>query len=158
MFNFHVQLDGGEKSLVYVDHVIVTKQKISHPIVTKQMENVNVNQNFTLNNIQQELSSGVTINQKNATGNSFNSNLNAGILVFNGFKVRASKAKFEELVKQNPIIAQMFADHIQYHSLSLQEQVLKEQATMAAMQPQPSSKNQEQIYNSKKLLLVTKLQ
>ena len=26
----------------------------------------NVNQNFTLNNIQQELSSGVTINQKNA--------------------------------------------------------------------------------------------
>lgn len=64
----------------------------------------NVNQNFTLNNIQQELSSGVTINQKNATGNSFNSNLNAGILVFNGFKVRASKAKFEELVKQNKLI------------------------------------------------------
>jgi hypothetical protein len=45
--------------------------------------------------------------------------------------------EFEELVKQYPIIAQMFADHIQYHALSLQEQVMREQATMAAMQPQP---------------------
>lgn len=64
---------------------------------------ISTNDNNSLYNLQQRTSSGVEINKNNVTSSSFNAGVNAGIILFNGFKVSATKDKLSLLQSQSEI-------------------------------------------------------
>lgn len=78
----------------------------NHPGVAGALPTVNasITDNQSLTNVNQELNNGTEITKSNASGNSLNSSLAAGILLFNGFKVVATKEKLEQLQKQSELL------------------------------------------------------
>lgn len=64
---------------------------------------LSANDNNSLYNLNQKLSSGSEINQSGVGNNAINAGLNAGIILFNGFKVMATKERLELLEKQSEI-------------------------------------------------------
>ena len=78
----------------------------NHPGVAGALPTVNasITDNQSLTNVNQELNNGTEITKSNASGNSLNSSLAAGILLFNGFKVVATKEKLEQLQKQSEFL------------------------------------------------------
>lgn len=65
--------------------------------------NVNVVDNESSIDVYQKLNSGVEIKKSNATSNSLTSNLTAGILLFNGYRVMATREKLHNLQKQSEL-------------------------------------------------------
>jgi outer membrane protein TolC len=68
------------------------------PTVTAGLANT-----LALTNLNQQLSNGTEINRNGATNDILNVNLTANWRVYNGMRVRASKARFEELEKMGEI-------------------------------------------------------
>jgi outer membrane protein TolC len=62
-----------------------------------------LNDNQSLTNVYQKLNSGTEIEKSNASGNSMTSNITAGLLLFNGFRVVATKERLESLQKQSEL-------------------------------------------------------
>jgi outer membrane protein len=65
--------------------------------------NAGVTDNESVTKVLQKLNSGVEIQKNSAAGNNLNSNLTAGILLFNGFKVIATKTRLDHLQKQSQL-------------------------------------------------------
>ena len=59
--------------------------------------NASVNDNQSVSNVNQKLNTGTQINKSSATGNTMNSSIAAGMLLFNGFKLMATKGRLEHL-------------------------------------------------------------
>jgi len=62
-----------------------------------------VNDNQSVTNVYQKLNSGVEINKNNASGNSLTSSLTAGMLLFNGFRVMATRERLDRLQAQSEL-------------------------------------------------------
>jgi len=65
--------------------------------------NASATDNQSITKVLQELNSGVHIEKNSAAGNNLTSNLTAGILLFNGYKVIATKTRLEHLQKQSEL-------------------------------------------------------
>lgn len=65
--------------------------------------NANIVDNESSIDVYQKLNSGVEIKKSNATSNTLTSNLTAGILLFNGFKVMATRERLHNLQKQSEL-------------------------------------------------------
>ncbi|MGE5395831.1 MAG: TolC family protein [Candidatus Saccharibacteria bacterium] len=59
--------------------------------------NIAVNDNQNITDVYQKLNSGVEIKRSRANGNNMTSNITAGIVLFNGFKIVATKNRLEHL-------------------------------------------------------------
>ncbi len=66
------------------------------PVVNGSLSN-----NQSLTNLNQKLSNGTTTNRNGNTNNALNSGVEASYLIFNGFRVRATKSRLEALQKQS---------------------------------------------------------
>jgi outer membrane protein TolC len=65
--------------------------------------NASVTDNQSITKVFQRLNSGVEIEKNSAAGNNLSSNITAGILLFNGFRVVATRARLDHLQKQNEL-------------------------------------------------------
>ena len=65
--------------------------------------NASAGDNNSMYNLNQKLSTGQEINKSNVTNSSINAGLSAGIVLFNGFKVLATKEKLNCLQKQSEL-------------------------------------------------------
>ena len=65
--------------------------------------NANIVDNQSSNAVLQKLNSGVEINKSSATSNALTSSLTAGILLFNGYKVIATRERLHNLQKQSEL-------------------------------------------------------
>jgi outer membrane protein TolC len=65
--------------------------------------NANFTDNQSITKVFQRLNSGVEIEKNSTAGNNLTSNLTAGILLFNGFRVVATRARLEHLQKQSEL-------------------------------------------------------
>jgi outer membrane protein len=65
--------------------------------------NITANDNHTLYNLDQKLSTGTDISKKGVTSNSFNTGLSASMVLFNGFKITATKEKLDLLQNQSEL-------------------------------------------------------
>lgn len=66
--------------------------------------NASLTDNQSLTNVYQKLNSGTEIKKNNASGNSMSSNVTAGMTLFNGFKVVATKERLDCLQKQSELL------------------------------------------------------
>lgn len=66
--------------------------------------NASVSDNESSTNVNQKLNSGVEIKKSSARGNTMNSSITAGMLLFNGFKVMATKGRLNYLQKQSELL------------------------------------------------------
>ena len=93
--------------------------------------NINISDNESSTNVNQKLNSGVEIKKSSANGNTMTSNLTLGMVLFNGFKITATKGRLEHLQKmselqlnlqiQNSIAAVM----AKYYDIIRQQEYLK---------------------------------
>lgn len=65
--------------------------------------NANLSDNQSIINVNQKLNNGVQIKKPSATGNSLNSGVTAGIVLFNGFKIQATKKRLSQLQQQSEL-------------------------------------------------------
>lgn len=65
--------------------------------------NANISDNQSITNVNQKLNSGIEIKKSSANGNSMTSGVTAGIILFNGFRVVATKGRLNLLQKQSEL-------------------------------------------------------
>ncbi len=65
--------------------------------------NASLTDNQSITKVFQRLNSGVEIEKNSTAGNNLTSNLTAGILLFNGFRVVATKSRLEHIQKQSEL-------------------------------------------------------
>lgn len=65
--------------------------------------NINVSDNQSIINVNQELNTGVKITKPSASGNTFNSTVTVGMVLFNGLKIRATKGRLGYLQQQGEL-------------------------------------------------------
>ena len=65
--------------------------------------NASVTDNQSVTDINQKLNSGADIKKSSANGNTMNSSITAGMVLFNGFKVIATKERLNRLQKQSEL-------------------------------------------------------
>lgn len=65
--------------------------------------NASVSDNESSTDVNQKLNSGVEIKKSGASGNTMNSSLTVGMVLFNGFKVMATKGRLNYLQKQSEL-------------------------------------------------------
>jgi outer membrane protein TolC len=63
-----------------------------------------VTDNQSVTNVNQKLNSGTEIKKSSASGNTMNSSVTAGMVLFNGFKVFATKERLSLLQKQSELL------------------------------------------------------
>ncbi len=66
--------------------------------------NANISDNQSVTNVNQKLNSGTEIKKSSASGNTMTSSVTAGMVLFNGFKVFATKERLGHLQKQNELL------------------------------------------------------
>lgn len=93
--------------------------------------NINMSDNQSIINVNQELNSGAKITKPSATGQTLSSNISASVTLFNGFKVVATRERLKRLQQQSELqlnieiqnsIATVMA---QYYDVIRQQQYLK---------------------------------
>ena len=62
-----------------------------------------VSDNQSITNVNQELNTGVKINKPKSNGNTMNSSVTASMILFNGFKLMATKGRLEHLQQQSEL-------------------------------------------------------
>jgi outer membrane protein TolC len=77
----------------------------------------NINNTFSVSNLNQQLANGSEIKRDGATTNALNANLAATWRIYNGMRVRATKARFEELEKVSDITFKQEITRITYDVL-----------------------------------------
>ena len=93
--------------------------------------NASASDNSSINNIDLQQSNGNNISSKNVNGNTLNAGLNAGIVLFNGFKIQATKEKLNSLQKQGDLQLNLQIQNtiasvmIKYYDIFRQESYLK---------------------------------
>jgi outer membrane protein len=65
--------------------------------------NGNMSDNQSIINVNQKLNSGVEIVKPSATGNTLNSGVTVGMVLFNGYKIKATKGRLGYLQKQSEL-------------------------------------------------------
>jgi outer membrane protein TolC len=63
----------------------------------------NIADNQSVTNINQKLNSGTEIKKSSANGNTMNSSVSLGMVLFNGFRVTATKGRLDHLQKQSEL-------------------------------------------------------
>ncbi len=66
--------------------------------------NANLTDNQSVSNVNQKLNSGTEIKKSSANGNTMTSSIGAGMVLFNGFKVTATKGRLNHLQKQSELL------------------------------------------------------
>ena len=66
--------------------------------------NASITDNQSVTNVNQKLNSGTEIKKSSASGNTMTSSVTAGMILFNGFKVFATKERLSLLQKQNELL------------------------------------------------------
>jgi len=66
--------------------------------------NINVSDNQSIINVNQELNTGVKITKPSASGNTFNSTVTVGMVLFNGLKIKATKGRLDYLQQQGELL------------------------------------------------------
>jgi outer membrane protein len=66
--------------------------------------NASLTDNQSVTNVNQKLNSGTEIKKSSASGNTMTSSVTAGMILFNGFKVFATKERLSLLQKQNELL------------------------------------------------------
>jgi len=62
-----------------------------------------VSDNQSITNVHQELNTGTKINKPGSSGNTMNSSVTASMVLFNGFKIMATKGRLEHLQQQSEL-------------------------------------------------------
>jgi len=62
-----------------------------------------VSDNQSITNVHQELNTGTKINKPKSSGNTMNSSVTASMVLFNGFKIMATKGRLEHLQQQSEL-------------------------------------------------------
>ncbi|MEI6141275.1 MAG: TolC family protein [Mariniphaga sp.] len=65
--------------------------------------NINVSDNESSTNVNQKLNSGVEIKKSSANGNTMTSNVTLGMVLFNGFRITATKGRLDHLQKMSEL-------------------------------------------------------
>jgi len=65
---------------------------------------VNVSDNQSIINVNQELNTGVKIVKPSASGNTLNSTVTVGMVLFNGLKIKATKGRLSHLQEQGELL------------------------------------------------------
>lgn len=65
--------------------------------------NATAGENKSLYNLSQKLSNGTNINRNNVNSNSYNAGVTAGIILFNGFRITATKGRLNYLLQQSEL-------------------------------------------------------
>ena len=65
--------------------------------------NINISDNESSTNVNQKLNSGVEIKKSSANGNTMTSNVTLGMVLFNGFRITATKGRLEHLQKMSEL-------------------------------------------------------
>jgi outer membrane protein len=90
-----------------------------------------VTDNQSVTNVYQKLNSGVEINKNNASGNSLTSSVTAGMLLFNGFRVVATRERLDRLQKQSELQLNLLIQNsiaavmAKYYDIVRQQEYLK---------------------------------
>ena len=93
--------------------------------------NLNLSDNQSIINVNQELNTGVKIVKPSASGNTFNSTVTVGMVLFNGLKIRATKGRLGYLQQQGELqlniqIQNSIADVMaNYYDIIRQQEYLK---------------------------------
>jgi len=93
--------------------------------------NINASNNNSLYNLNQKLNNGTVITKDNVTNSSINTGLTAGMILFNGLKVMATKEKLNlleaksELDFNNQVENTIAAVMVRYYDIVRQETYLK---------------------------------
>lgn len=66
--------------------------------------NINVSDNQSIINVNQELNTGVKIVKPSASGNTLNSTVTVGMVLFNGLKIKATKGRLGHLQEQGELL------------------------------------------------------
>jgi len=93
--------------------------------------NINVSDNQSLINVNQELNTGVKIVKPSASGNTLNSTVTIGMVLFNGLKIKATKQRLDHLQQQGELQLNMQIQNsiaavmAKYFDIVRQQQYLK---------------------------------
>lgn len=99
------------------------------PTITAGLSNTE-----SLNNLNQKLANGNTIKSSGTTQNSTNVNLTASWRIYNGMRVRATKARFEELEKIGAINLQQQIAVITFDVLTTYYNIVRNKQQVVALQ------------------------
>jgi len=93
--------------------------------------NASVTDNESVTNVNQQLNTGATIAKSSANGNTMTSSVTAGMILFNGFKVFATKERLSRLQKQSELLFNLQIQNslaavmAKYYDIVRQEEYLK---------------------------------
>ncbi len=98
------------------------------PVVSAGMSNVE-----SLNDLEQKLSNGTEINRNGTTQNQTNANLTASWRIYGGMRVRATKARFDELEKIGSINLKQQIATVTYDVLLTYYNIVRNKQQMVAL-------------------------
>lgn len=93
--------------------------------------NASVSDNQSIINVNQKLNSGVEIKKPSATGNAMNMSITAGMVLFNGLKIRAAKGRLGHLQQQSELLLNIQVQNsianvmAKYYDIVRQQEYLK---------------------------------
>ena len=93
--------------------------------------NISTADNQSYSSLNQKLSNGSEINKNNVGGNTLNAGISAGITLFNGFKVMATKERLSLLQKQSDVLLNQQIQNtiasvmVKYYDIIRQQSYLK---------------------------------
>lgn len=93
--------------------------------------NASVSDNQSIINVNQKLNSGVEIKKPSATGNAMNLSITAGMVLFNGLKIRAAKGRLGHLQQQSELLLNIQVQNsianvmAKYYDIVRQQEYLK---------------------------------
>ena len=96
--------------------------------------NIGGTDNETYSNIYLKQASGTIIQKDNVGGNALALGLNAGITLFNGFKVYATKSRLESLQKQSELILNQQVQNTMASVMTKYYDIIRQQGYLQALQ------------------------
>lgn len=96
--------------------------------------NGNAGDNFSLTNLKQKTSSGINISQNDVNSNSYNAGITAGIVLFNGFRIIATKGRLNLLQSQSEIQLNMLIQNTMAAIMENYYDILRQQSYLNIIQ------------------------
>jgi outer membrane protein len=94
---------------------------------------ISATDNQSLYNLHQKLNSGVDISKDNVSSSSFNTGLSASMVLFNGFKIMATKEKLELLQNQSEIQLNLQIENTIASVMTSWYDILRQQSYLSIM-------------------------
>jgi outer membrane protein TolC len=94
----------------------------------------NLTDNESLNTVNQKLNSGQTIQRSGALGNSLSSGITGSFLLFNGYRVYATKNRLEALARQSELQVSLQIQNIIASVMTTYYDIVRQQSYMKTLQ------------------------